>query len=214
MFSFHWVLFRWALAFGVSPCWAWVISRCVCPDSPHGSHHHMYSPNTPWMIAHSHLLSHLWRPWVSLWLASQPIWVTPDLAPGLWFLLLPRVSYQVGPMALTSTHFMEIACLSARVMTVLYHQLCPLLMFKLIYLFPVSVNISLVFTLLISSPLFLMGVFGWGNQLAPYPCSSQFHSRCLLPSQGAAGLVHILLVVWVLFPWTMFRLCPASQPVG
>lgn len=176
MFSFHWSLFIWTLAFRVNPSWAHM-SRCVCPGRPCGFCHNGRSSQHT-LDGCTFLSPLLWL-WVFFWLVSKLTSVTPNSR--LLLLLLPQVTLQVGPVAPTSTHFIESTCLSAKVMTVLHHQICPLLMFKLTYLFPVSVAFLLFSPTLL--PAFCFSEFyGCENWWVPCFCFSHLHSRCLLPS--------------------------------
>lgn len=78
-------------------------------------------------------------------------------------------------------------------------------------------NISFVFTLFISSSLLLVGFwffFVRENWSALCSCCCHWHSMCLRPSQGTAGLVSIFLVVWVLFPLSFVSALPCFTTSG
>lgn len=91
-------------------------------------------------------------------LLSKVCPANPSRGSRLWFLLFPRSTLQVRPVASTST------CLNG----MLIYQgcdhyyipnFCPWLMFKLTYHFPVSIAILFLFTLFIPSPLLLKEFF-------------------------------------------------------
>lgn len=111
--------------------------------------------STPWMVAHPYLCCDLDS---SFDVLSKVDPDNPSRGSRLWFLLFPRSTLQVRPVASTST------CLNGMF---IYQgcdhyyipNFCPWLMFKLTYHFPVSIAILFLFALFIPSPLLLKEIF-------------------------------------------------------
>lgn len=165
MFSFHWGLFIWIPSFGISPSWA-CISSCVgsCAEPVIMGCFN----STPWMVAHPCLCCDLDSSFDLLSMVDPD---NPSRGFRLWFLLFPRATLQVRPVASISTCFNGMFIYQG---CDHYYipNFCPWLMFKLTYHFPVSIAFLFLFTLFIPSPLLLKEFFffSWGSLSASCFC--------------------------------------------